>query len=472
MDWLPKPNPMPTLEALEPRSLKRLAHTFDALVRGRLWLQILIALVLGIATGVSLSPATGWVSPKVAETLGEWLALPGYFFLAMVQMIVVPLVFSSIVRGIAANENVEQLRRTGLRLVVYFLVITALSVVLGIGIAYWLRPGEYIDSTRLVTDALPALAQDVPAAQFILRDLPGQMVNLLPSNPLQSMASTDMLKVVLFAVVFGLALVSLPRQTAEPLLDFMGSLEGVCMVIVRWVMVLAPAAVFGLIAQLTLRTGLGVLMGLSMFIVACMAGFVALVVLYIVLLRVLAHYPVGRFFARTRENLLMAFSVNSSAAVMPMSIQTAEEGLGVRTSTAQFVIPIGATVNMSATALYQGLSAVFLAQVFGIDLPLASITALVITVVGASIGTPAMPGVAVIVLASVLGTVGIPTAGLTLILGVDRVLGMFRSALNVAGDHVAALVMERLDGQYAAAKSVEIRRNGEAEPASNAHAAA
>jgi Na+/H+-dicarboxylate symporter len=431
------------LEHLHPRSLARLADNLQGLTKGKLWLQVLIGMVLGVGLGVALGPSTGWVAPPIASAIGEWIALPGYLFLAVVQMIVVPLMFASVVRGIASNENADQLRKTGLRLVLYLLATTTVAVVIGLSMSLLLKPGAYID----LSSVPGAQVQTPPAAgadEVTLATLPQELISVIPKNPLGSMARSEMLQIVIVAIVFGLALVGLPAQSARPLLELLGSLESVCMAIVRWVMVLAPFAVFGLLAKVTMGTGLDVLLGVGVYTGVTLLGFLVLLVFYMLVVAIGGRRRPSEFLKHIRDAQLMAFSTNSSAATMPLSLKVAEENLKVRPSTARFVIPIGATINMDASALYQGMATVFIAQVYGIDLSLTALLALVVTAVGASIGTPATPGVGIIVLSTVLTSAGVPLEGLTLIIGVDRILELFRASLNVTGDLVACTVMDRI----------------------------
>lgn len=215
------------------------------------------------------------------------------------------------------------------------------------------------------------------------------------------------------------------------------------MTVVRWAMTLAPFAVFGLLAQMTAKIGLDALVGMAVYVLTVLLGLLVLFLLYVVILVVAAGQGPGGFLRGTRELLLLAFSTSSSAAVMPLSIKTAEEVFKVRPSVSQFVIPLGATINMNGTALYQGVATIFLAQVFGVDVGAGGLLLVVVTAVGASIGTPAAPGVGIVILAMVLGTVGVPAAGIALIMGVDRILDMSRTAINVSGDLVAAIIMDR-----------------------------
>ena len=224
------------------------------------------------------------------------------------------------------------------------------------------------------------------------------------------------------------------------------------MTVVRWAMLLAPFAVFGLLAQLTAKLGLDALLGMAIYVGTVLLGLAILFVVYLVIIYFVARQSPLAFIKAVRDVLLLAFSTSSSAAVMPLSIKVAEEKLRVRPSVSQFIIPLGATINMNGTALYHGVAAIFLAQVFGIEIGISGMALIVITSVGASIGAPATPGVGIVILSMVLGTVGIPAAGIALIMGVDRILDMSRTAINVSGDLVAAKLMDRWVGAKASYK--------------------
>ena len=441
MQWCAVKLDFSALERLHPRSLKHLSGHLASLVRGRLWLKVLIGMGLGVGVGILLGPSSELVSAENAAVAGDWLALPGQVFLGLVQMIVLPLVFASIIRGLAASENLEQLKKLGSQAVGFFVVTTTIAIVLGIGLALLVRPGEFVDA-QLARSALADA--DTPAAPALFAgSLPDAITNLLPRNPLGAMVDLQMLQVVLFAIFIGVALLAIPAKQSAPLLGLLESLQAVSMVVVRWAMLLAPFAVFGLMAQLTSRLGIEALAGLSVYVGTVLAGLLLLLALYLILVALVARRSPWAFMQAARELQLLAFSTSSSAAVMPLSIQTAEEKLRVRPSIAQFVIPLGATINMNGTALYQGVATVFLAQVFGIDLGTGQLVLVVVTAVAASIGSPATPGVGIVILSMVLGAAGVPAAGLGLIIGVDRILDMSRTAVNVTGDLVAVTILDR-----------------------------
>lgn len=436
------------LEKLHPKPLTHLVKHLHGLIQGRLWIKILIGMFLGLVAGVFLSPHMGLINENTAEIVGSWLALPGNIFLGLIQMIVVPLVFASIIRGLASSEDLDHLRRLGTRLVFYFVFTTTVAIIIGIGVTTLLQPGKFIDKSLTASEGeltVPGEEEDIPGAPD-LDSLPDIVISLLPENPLGAMVRREMLQVVLFSIIIGLALVAMVPRQARPLMELMGSLQEVCMTVVRWAMYLAPLAVFGLLAQITIKVGLEALVGMGAYVGTVLLGLIILLGFYLLLAWVFGRNNPLFFLNAVREVQMLAFSTSSSAAVMPLSMQTAEEKLKVRPSISELLIPLGTTINMDGTALYQGAATVFLAQVFGTELGLPALLLIVVTTVGASIGSPATPGVGIVILAMVLQSVGIPASGIALILGVDRILDMSRTAINVTGDLTASVVMDRWVG--------------------------
>jgi Na+/H+-dicarboxylate symporter len=434
------------IEVLYPRSLMQSSEQLRRLVETRLWLQVLIGMMLGLVVGVAIGPSMGWVPEAVGTNVGNWLALPGQLFLATIQMIVIPLVFASIIRGLAAGENLAQLKKLGLATIAYFVATTAVAAALGLWIADLIQPGIAVGEVMQTAALEAAAAQPSQLGTPEWRELPQQLIAVLPGNPLNSMVEGQMLQVVIFAAVVGVALLSMPAKSARPMLDVLGSLQEVCMTVVRWAMLLAPYAVFGLMARLTSQVGFDALLGMGLYMITVLLGLFLLMVLYLVLVFFVSRIPPIRFLRSMRELLLLAFSTSSSAAVMPLSIRTAEEKFQVRPSISQFVIPLGATINMNGTALYQGVATVFLAQVYGIEIGMGGLALVVVMAVGASIGSPATPGVGIVILSMLLTSIGIPPGGVALIMGVDRILDMCRTAVNVSGDIVACSVMDHWIG--------------------------
>lgn len=427
------------------RNLRDLHTQLVGFIRARLWLQVLVAMALGIGTGIALGRGTGWVEPAAAEAITGWLALPGNLFLALIQMVVIPLVLASIVLGMTAGQSVDALKRTGLRVAGFFVATTVAAVVIGIVIALAIRPGAYVDSA-LVASAIGGAAPAAEAARAPgLAELPARIVQLVPSNVLRAGLEQNMLQVVLFAALLGVALLSLSAANAKPLLDLLRAVQEVSMVVVRWAMYLVPFAVFGLLAQITARLGIEALIGVGVYVLTVLLGLAAVLALYLAIYAAAKRASPLRFLRAAREVMLLAFSTSSSAAVMPVSLRTAEEKLGVSPGVAQLVIPLGTTINMAGTALYQAVATVFLAQVFGVDIGLSGLLLIVVLAVGASIGSPGTPGIGIVILAALLGSVGIPASGIALIIGVDRILDMSRTSVNVTGDLIACAVLDRGD---------------------------
>lgn len=418
--------------------------SISRLIRARLWLQIVIGMGLGIATGLLLSPQGAALVPDdVAPVVACWLALPGHVFIALIQMVVVPLVLSSIIMGITGNRDLTTLKRLGSRIGPYFIATTVIAVLIGGLVVTTIKPGLYVDARLIsgVVEAQVPLDEAVPASDPAL--LPERIAAIIPSNPISSALNQSMLQMVVLAILIGVALMCIPKERARPLLDLSSSLQDVSMKVVGWAMMLAPVAVFGLLAQITTKIGLDAIVGMSVYVGTVLAGLALLLLAYVGIARGLGGIGPGRFLTAVRELQLLAFSTSSSAAVMPLSMKTAHEKLGVNRGVTEFVVPIGATVNMDGTALYQVVAAVFMTQAFGIDLTAGQFLLLTATTVGASIGAPSAPGVGIVVLATILEGIGVPTSGIALILGVDRILDMSRTAVNVTGDVTACAVMNR-----------------------------
>ncbi|SNZ01381.1 dicarboxylate/amino acid:cation symporter [Flagellimonas pacifica] len=430
----------------EIKSLKSLNHYLLKLVESRLWLKVIIALFLGVGFGLLLSPQNGWISKSTADVLGNWLALPGMLFLKLVQMIMIPLIVASIITGIASNDK-ESLRKLGGGVLLYFVCTTIISVTIGTLLSIIFKPGNYLHGQALAEhEQVLANAEQGTDLSFGINDIPNAITDLLPENPLASMVSGEMLSIVIFTIIIGVAVLSLTDDLLKPVKLLLGAIQEICMTVVKWAMLLVPVAVFGLMAQLTSSVGLNSLSGLGFYVLVVLIGLLMLVGVYLLMVSVLGRTNPFKFLRRITDVQLLAFSTTSSAAVMPLSLKTAEEELKVDSAISNFIIPIGATVNMDGTALYQTITTLFIAQAYGLEMSLLNIIVVIVTIVAASIGTPAIPGGGVVILASVLSSAGIPTEGIIIIIGVERLLGMFRTAVNVTGDLTACMVFDRFYG--------------------------
>jgi Na+/H+-dicarboxylate symporter len=436
------------------KPLKNLADQFDKLVSDKLWLKVLIALGLGIILGVLLGPDLGLLSAGTVKIITAWLALPGQVFLAIIQMIVVPLVIASIVMGLAANNNPVAMKKNGLIALMFIIISTALAAAVGILLALNIQPGNYVDATSLIDTSVAPVIDTVAKGFPDASEFPSKVSALIPKNPLASMASGEMLQVILFSAVLGVALLSIPIQQSKPLFDLLGALQEVSLRIVSWAMLLAPLAVFGLITRLVANLGLNVLTGMAIYMATVVLGLIIVAFFYFIVAKITLKQRLRDFFINVRELLLLAFSTSSSAAVMPLTLQVVEDKLKIKPEISRFLVPLGATINMTGTALYQGVATVFLAQVFNVDLSLTSYLFIVTMSVAASIGSPATPGAGIIILSMVLEGVGIPAAGIALILGVDRILDMCRTSVNVLGDVVTCTTVQYITAKSASKKDV------------------
>ena len=417
-----------------PLELSRQRFKLRAWIRTRLWAQVMGGMVAGFGVGLAFSPGTGLIGPEAAEALGAWLALPGRVFLALIGMVLAPLIFASIVGGLAGAASGAQLRAVGLRLGGFILATTFAAAGLGAALALWLRPGDGLAGVMGAAAPPPP-----PSAPVDPASAPDLIVRLLPANPTAALAEGDMLAVVVLALLVGISVTQVERGRAEPFLGLLDALLSISMNIVKWAMFLAPVAVFGLMAQLVMRVGPETIAGISAYVGVVALGLAGLLAAYLAMLAALGVGP-RRFLETAGGNLLLAFSTSSSSAVMPMTIETARR-LGAPESLANLVVPLGATMNMAGTALYQAVAILFLAQIAGVELAPAAIAVVIATLVASSIGAPGTPGVSIAILVSVAASVGIPPEGLVIILGVDRLLDMARTAVNVTGDLTAAVLL-------------------------------
>lgn len=412
------------------------AKRLEALVRTRLWLQVIIGLILGIAVGGLLGPDLGWVPHQTAVLLGDWIALPGKLFLGLIGMVVSILVLASIVLGLSQASSGEQLKSIGIKLTLFILVTTTFAAALGIALALMIEPGSYVEinSPEKISEPSPEPPKKLKPIET---SIPDMIAGLIPQQPLASLAQGEMLGIVVFAILIGIACTTADRKRIAPFLDFMGSIMEVCMTVVKWAMFLAPWAVFGLMAQLVAEVGFDTVLGMGVYVLTVLIGLLILYVVYLVLVKLLAGVNPFEFASKIAGAQLLAFSTSSSAAVMPYTIETAVEKLKVPESIASLVVPLCATVNMAGTALYQAVAIIFLAQMAGVQLTTTEISLIVVTLVASSIGSPGTPGVGLVILGNIAGDFGIPTGGLVLILGVDRILDMSRTSVNLCGDLVA-----------------------------------
>lgn len=424
------------------QSLKRDVEALSVMIGKKLWAQIVLAMILGLGVGLALSAEGGaLVSEELSLSIASWLKLPGSIFLNLIQMVVMPLIISSIVLGICSSGDPDYLKRVGLRIFPYFVGTTTIAVSIGVALAILIEPGNYINSSLIAASGADAAVSNVRALEDI--SVPDQIAALIPTNITEANVKRNMLQIVIFSIIMGVAIMSLSKDRMAPFLAIGEAVQDIALKIVSWAMLLAPYAVFGLLADITIRVGFEAIVGVSVYVGTVLLGLISLLCFYLLIVKFVAKQSPLTFIANVREVQLLAFSTSSSAAVMPLSMKTAIEKLNVKPAISKFIIPLGATVNMDGTALYQVVAALFLTQVYGVDLSGVDILILVLTTVGASIGSPSTPGVGIVILATILQGMGIPPSGIALIIGVDRILDMCRTTVNVTGDLTACRVMDR-----------------------------
>ncbi|MCT7606905.1 dicarboxylate/amino acid:cation symporter [Aliarcobacter butzleri] len=306
-----------------------------------------------------------------------------------------------------------------------------------------MNPGSYV-SKDVIAQMNLANTQVTKTIENI--SIPDMIVDLIPVSIAKAELAGNILAFVILAIFIGVALLNLKVEESKPLVDLSKSLQAFSMKIVEWAMKLAPYAVFGLICNITIKIGFQAISSMFMYILTVLFGLVLLLGFYLIIVYFSSKMKPFEFLGKIKEVQLMAFSTSSSAAVMPLSIKTAENNLEIPPTISKFVIPLGATINMDGTALYQVSAAIFLTQLFGIELSFFELIVLAITTVGASIGTPSTPGVGIVILATILQSIGVPLEGIALILGVDRILDMCRTTINVTGDLTASLFIKRVLG--------------------------
>jgi proton glutamate symport protein len=426
-------------------NLVTLTGKLSFLIRSKLWLQILVCMFLGVITGLLISPeGAAIIDKKSAELIAAWLVVPGHIFLSLIQMIMIPLIVSSVILGIAGTKSFNELKSMGMRIVPYFICTTIVAVTIGIILASVVKPGQYVDKALISNVDSGVVLRDVsPDESVELPTLQDGIIGLIPTNPLGAAINESMLQLVVLSILIGVALTIVKTSHSAPLIKLAKAIKELSLVIVGWAMLLVPLAVFGLLTQITMKVGIAALLGVSVYVVTVLAGLTLLLLFYLSLVYFIGGVKPAAFLFCIREVQLLAFSTSSSAAVMPLSLEVAEKKLNVRKSTTNFIIPLGATINMDGTAIYQVIAAIFLTQVFGVDLSSGELLLLVATTVGASIGTPGTPGVGIVILATLLTNIGVPTGGIALIIGVDRILDMSRTVINVTGDLTACIIVDK-----------------------------
>ena len=414
--------------------------------------QIIIGLVLGLIYGV-VAAAMGWT-----QFTSDWIGPFGTIFLRLLQLIAIPLVLASLITGVASLSDIQKLSRIGGKTIGIYLGTTFIALIIGLVIVNVMQPGNTVpEDVRMSleeTYSEEAAARQEAAAETRERGPLQALVDMVPSNFFDSASSNrNMLQIVFFSIFMGIGLILLPREKSQPLLTIFESLNDLIIKLVDLIMYMAPIGVFALLANTITSIGgqggvLELLRALGFYCIAIVIGLgVQTLITYPTLLKTFTKIRVIDFFKGIAPAQLVAFSTSSSGATLPVTMECAEENIGVSEEVSSFVLPLGATINMDGTGLYQAIAAVFIAQTVGMDLSLAAQLTIVFTALLASIGTAAVPGAGIIMLVIILEAVGVPNAGIALILGVDRILDMLRTVTNITGDVTVATVVAASEGQ-------------------------
>lgn len=416
--------------------------------------QIIIGLLLGLVYGV-MAAANGW-----GGFTEDWIAPFGTIFLNALKLIAVPLVLASLILGVASLSDLRKLSRIGGKTIAIYLATTAVAVTIGLVIVNVLQPGSFVPEA-LQAELVESYGGDAESRRLLAESTQQRgplqfLVDIVPENIFAALGNNaNMLQVVFVALFIGIGLIQIPREKAEPVLAVVEGLNDLIIRLVDVIMLMAPLGVFSLLAATITQVAgddinrivelVGALGYYSLAVVLGLALHMLLT--YSLILKTMSPMPLKTFYAGIMPAQLVAFSTSSSGATLPVTMERCEEKLGVSEEISSFVLPLGATINMDGTALYQAVAAVFIAQTLGMDLSLAAQLTIVLTAVLASIGTAAVPGVGIIMLVIILEAVGVPSAGIALILGVDRILDMLRTVTNITGDAAVATVVAASEGQ-------------------------
>jgi dicarboxylate/amino acid:cation (Na+ or H+) symporter, DAACS family len=413
--------------------------------------KILLGLALGAAAGVAVN-LTGAAEHPVVTAVNDYLAVPvGQIFLRMLFMVVMPLVFASIALGVCGIGDIRKVGRIGGKAIGYFFVTTALAASLGLVIVNMMRPWERVTPETRV-ELMERFATDASGRVEISQRQDfgvNTLINIVPRNPIAAAANTDLLGVIFFALMFGAALTLVPAAKAAPMIGWLEALNEVVTRIIHFAMLLAPFGVAGLIFTVASRFGFDLLVAIAAFVVTVLLALAAHVglTLSLVLIFLIGINPLT-YLSRVKAALITAFSTSSSSATLPTALHVAETQLGVPRGIAGFVLPIGSTMCMNGTSIFEGITVIFLAEIFGVDLSLPQMVIVMIMSVITAIGAAGVPGGSIPLLVGILTMFGVPGEAIAIVLGVDRILDMSRTTVNVYGDISASVWVARSEGLW------------------------
>ncbi|MDG1711981.1 MAG: dicarboxylate/amino acid:cation symporter [Flavobacteriaceae bacterium] len=410
--------------------------------------KILIGMALGVLFGVLLSFVEG------GDTfIGNYIRPFGTIFINLLKLIAVPLILASLIKGVSDLKDISKLSKMGGRTILTYLITTLTAVTIGLILVNVIQPGKSIsvDTRQELVEAYSSdtkAKQEAAAKQQEAGPLQA-LIDVVPSNIfLAASNNRNMLQVIFFALFFGIGMILLPEKKVKPVKKFFDSFNDIILKLIDLIMLAAPYGVFALLAALVVEApSLELFQALALYAITLLLGLAIMILVYMLIVRLFTKKKISFFMKGIAPAQLLAFSTSSSAATLPVTMECVEENLGVDKEVASFVLPIGATINMDGTSVYQGVAAVFIAQAFGLDLSLSAQLGIVFTATLASIGTAAVPSAGIVMLVIVLAQAGIPEAGLALIFAIDRPLDMCRTIVNVTGDAAVSMIVGKSIGK-------------------------
>ncbi len=410
--------------------------------------KIMIGMILGVIFGIAMSYVK-----HGPDFISDWIKPFGTIFINSLKLIAMPLILGSLIKGISDLKDISKLSKMGSRTIIIYICTTVFAVLIGLSLVNTITPGNSIkEETRndliLAYEEGARLKQNAAEEQIEAGPLQA-LVDIVPENIFDAATENkNMLQVIFFSIFFGIALILIPEGKARPVKEFFDSFNSVILKLIDFVMITAPYGVFALLASLVVESpSIDLFKALGMYAITLIIGLFLMIIVYIVIVNLFTNVKPLSFIKGISPAQLLAFSTSSSAATLPVTMDRVENNLGVDKEVSSFVLPIGATINMDGTSLYQAVAAVFIAQTFGMDLSFGTQMGIVLTATLASIGAAAVPSAGMVMLVIVLGQAGIPEAGLALIFAVDRPLDMCRTITNVTGDAAVSMLVAKSMGK-------------------------
>lgn len=410
--------------------------------------KILIGMALGVIFGLVLSFVDGG-----GAFIGDYIKPFGTIFINLLKLIAIPLILASLIKGVSDLKDISKLSQMGGRTILTYVTTTLIAVTIGLILVNTIQPGKSIsvETRQELVDAYATDAdqkREAAAKQQEAGPLQA-LVDIVPSNIFAAATNNrNMLQIIFFALFFGIGMILLPEESSQPVKAFFDSFNAIILKLIDMIMMVAPYGVFALLAALVVEApSVELFQALALYAITLLLGLAAMIFVYSIIVKVFTGRSPSTFFKGIAPAQLLAFSTSSSAATLPVTMECVEENLGVDKEVTSFVLPIGATINMDGTSVYQGVAAVFIAQAFGLDLSLSAQLGIIFTATLASIGTAAVPSAGIVMLVIVLAQAGIPEAGLALIFAIDRPLDMCRTVVNVTGDAAVSMLVGKSIGK-------------------------